>query len=126
MPFDLEERTTKFSEEIVRFLKTIPRNFITIPIASQLIRSTTSIGANYCEADNAVSKNDFINKIGIVKKEAKETVYWLKILAVALPDDIKKIDELKQEAIELHLVFNSIFQKTRKNLENEQDPYLKE
>jgi len=120
MIFDLTERTEKFSKDVIGFLKTIPKNFITIPIASQLVRSATSIGANYCEADNAVSRNDFINKIGIVKKEVKETVYWLKIFTATIPEESVKIKELEKEANELHLIFNSIFQKARENLEKEQ------
>ena len=63
--FDLEERTAVFGEAVVRFAKTIPKNPVTAPLIGQLVRAGTSVGANYCEADDAVSKKDFTNKIGI-------------------------------------------------------------
>ena len=68
--FDLEERTARFGEGVIAFAKKIPRNPVTLPLISQLVRSGTSVGANYCEADDAVSKKDFRNKIGTCKKEA--------------------------------------------------------
>ncbi|MFH1839395.1 MAG: four helix bundle protein [Patescibacteria group bacterium] len=71
--FDLEDRTTLFSAAIVRFVKIIPRNIVNTPMIKQLIRSGTSICANYCEANDAESKNDFIHKLCISKKEARET-----------------------------------------------------
>ncbi len=71
--YDLEERAAKFGEDIIEFAKKIPKNMITIPIISQLIQAGTSIGANYCEADCAELKKDFIHKIGLCKKESKET-----------------------------------------------------
>ena len=67
--FDLEERTAKFGENIIDFCKNIPKNVITTPMINQLIKSGTSVGANYCEADCAESKKDFEHKIGICKKE---------------------------------------------------------
>lgn len=75
--YDLSERTAKFSEGVITFCKKINLNSITNPIVNQLIRSGTSMGANYSEADEASSKKDFINKICIATKEAKETKYWL-------------------------------------------------
>jgi len=71
--FDLEERTAKFGERVILFLKTTSKNEITKPIVGQLIRSATSIGANYMEADGAESRKDFIHNLGICKKESKET-----------------------------------------------------
>ena len=81
--FDLEERTARFGEEIVGFAKTIPHNSVTLPLISQLVRAGTSVGANYCEADDAVSKKEFRHKIGTCEKEARETKYWLRIIAKA-------------------------------------------
>jgi len=69
--FDLKERTKKFGMEIIIFSQEIPKNIITLPLISQVIRSATSIGANYFEADNAESKNDFKHKIGISKKRIR-------------------------------------------------------
>lgn len=111
--FDLEERTALFGESIIDLLKKLPKNDITRPLTNQLVRSATSIGANYSEADDAESKKDFKHKIGICKKEARESKHFLRMLARAEPklkDDIKG---LWQEAKELNLIFNSIFQKVK-------------
>lgn len=106
--FDLEERTAKFGENTIRFVKKIPQDAIIFSILSQLIRSSTSIGANYCEADNAESKKDFKHKIGICKKEAKETMHWLRMIAIAKPEYKNEAKILWQEAKELNLIFNAI------------------
>ncbi|KKR12048.1 MAG: hypothetical protein UT41_C0004G0015 [Candidatus Wolfebacteria bacterium GW2011_GWC2_39_22] len=79
--YNLEERTAIYGENIIAFCKSVKQDTITKPIVSQLIRSGTSIGANYCEANNASSKKDFRNKIFICKKEAQETKYWLRMIA---------------------------------------------
>jgi len=71
--YDLEERTAKFGEGIIQFVKNIQKTTITIPLLDKLIRSGTSVGANYCEADCAETKKDFEHKIGICKKESRET-----------------------------------------------------
>ena len=81
--YDLEETTAKFSETIIKFCSSIPENSITKVLIVQLVRAVTSIGANYCEADDAESKKDFIHKIGVCKKEARETKYWLRLIRVA-------------------------------------------
>lgn len=112
--YDLEERTALFSEKLIDFCKNIKHNTITIPLISQIVRSGTSIGANYCEADEASSKKDFINKICIAKKETKETKYWLRIIAHTVPEqkDIARI--LWKEAQELNLIFASIIRSSRR------------
>ena len=92
--YDLEERTTVFSENIIEFCKSIESNLITKPLVSQLIRSATSVGANYCEADCAGTKKDFIHKLYLCKKESKETKYWLRLIGKTLP-------EVKNEARKL-------------------------
>lgn len=106
--FDLEKRTTDFSIEIIRFIKTLQITIINKVIIDQLIRSATSIGANYHEANEADSKKDFCNKIRISKKEAKETMYWLKLLAEIEKEKVVKIRELYQEAHEFVLIFSAI------------------
>ena len=75
-----EQRLINFSKDVLSFCKTITENTITKPIIAQLVRAATSIGANYSEANNASSKNDFRNKIFICKKESQETKYWLKLM----------------------------------------------
>ncbi len=85
--YDLAERTALFGEAVIIFCKGLVRDVITLPLINQVIRSATSVGANYCEADEGVSGKDFRNKIGICKKEARETKHWLRMLAAALPQN---------------------------------------
>ncbi|MEI7809157.1 MAG: four helix bundle protein [Verrucomicrobiota bacterium] len=110
--FDLEERTAMFGEAVIRFAKTIPKNPVTTPLIGQIVRSGTSVGANYCEADDAVSKKDFKNKIGTCRKEARETKLWLRMIAAAEPDLKAEARKLWQEAKELHLIFAAIWRKS--------------
>ncbi|MFC1701123.1 four helix bundle protein [Patescibacteria group bacterium] len=109
--YDLEERTAKFGEEIIIFTKSISRNAIDYPLISQIVRSGTSIGANYMEADAAESKKDFRHKIAIVKKESKETMHWLRMIAKSNPDKSQECRKLWKEAHELALIFSSILRK---------------
>ncbi len=113
--YDLEERTTLFSEKLILTCKKCPKNIITIPIINQLIRCGTSIGANYCEANGASSKRDFNNKIFTCKKESRETKYWLRLLAGALDDKKLKQEcrDLWKEAQEFNLIFSKIVSKKK-------------
>ena len=106
--YDLTERTAKFGEEIIKFTKTLLENTVSRPIISQLIRSATSIGANYMEADCAESRKDFIHKIGICKKESKETTHWLRMMATVSEENKEKCRVLWKEAHELTLIFSTI------------------
>ena len=114
--FDLEERTSVFAENIIRFTKNIPQNPITLPIINQMVKAGTSVGANYREADDAESRADFKHKISICKKEARESSYWLRIIKTATGGSslAEEADKLKQEAIELNLIFNAIVRSTKK------------
>ncbi len=111
--YDLEERTAKFGEEAILFCKKIPKNSVTLSLINQLVRSATSIGANYCEADDAESSSDFKHKIGISKKEARETKHWLRMICVACPEIKAETAPLLQEAKELNLIFNAINNKLK-------------
>jgi four helix bundle protein len=111
--YDLEERTAQFGEAIIGFAKTIPRNPVTMPLIGQLVRSGTSVGANYCEADDAESRKDFRHKIGICRKEARETKHWLRMVVAAEPGMREKARTLWQEAKELHLIFVSVRRNTK-------------
>ncbi len=111
--FDLEERTAKFGEDIIKFAKTIPVNEVTKRIIPQLVASGTSVGANYCEADDAESRNDFKHKLGIAKKEARESKHWLRMIAVAVPESKEEARKLWREANELNLIFNAIIRKIK-------------
>jgi four helix bundle protein len=113
--FDLEERTTSFSQNVLDFCKKLNKNIIANPLISQLIRSATSIGANYMEADEASSKKDFINKICIAKKETKETKYWLRLVAYTAPETKDEARKLWKEAQELNLIFAAIVRSKDKN-----------
>jgi hypothetical protein len=106
--FDLEERTGKFGEVIIEFVKTLERNEINRPLIGQLVDAGTSVGANYMEADGAESKKDFRHKIAICKKEAKETKHWLRMIRKANPHKAVECQKLWQEAHELTLIFSSI------------------
>ena len=109
--FDLEERTAKFGEEIIKFSKKIPKNVITIPLINQLVKSGTSVGANYCEADEAESKKDFVHKMRISKKEIRETRHFLRMIATAEPQLQNNSRVLWKEAKELNLIFATIVNK---------------
>lgn len=109
--YDLEERTAKFGEDVIKMCQKLPKNIISTPLINQLIKSSTSIGANYCEADDAESKRDFKHKIGICKKESRESKHFLRMLAIAEPTMDDVMDILWQEAKELNLIFNTIYRK---------------
>jgi four helix bundle protein len=108
----LEERTAQFGETVIHFARTVTKNPVTTPLISQLVRAGTSVGANYCEADDAVSKKDFKNKIGTCRKEARETKLWLRMIAAAEPELKVEARKLWQEAKELHLIFAAIWRKS--------------
>lgn len=109
--YDLAERTAKFGENIIGFCKKIPRNPITDPLITQLVKCGTSVGANYCEADDAESKSDFRHKIGISKKESHESKHFIQMIAAAAPLLRNEAKTLWQEAKELNLIFNTIYKK---------------
>ena len=113
--YDLEERTAKFGEDIIKFCKTLKPDTVSKPIIGQLIRSATSIGANYMEANGASTKKDFKNKIHICKKEAQETKHWLRMISNHSPDKKPLINILWQECQELTLIFQKIVSSSRNN-----------
>lgn len=108
MNYNLEERVAKFGEEVINFCKTIKYNNISKSLVSQFIRSATSIGANYMEANQASSKKDFINKIRICQKESNESKHWARMISIAEEETKEKCRELWQEAHELTLIFAKI------------------
>jgi four helix bundle protein len=111
LKYDLEERSARFGEAIIRFAKKIPRGPDNDRLIGQLVGAATSLGANYCEADDAVSKKDFRCKIGIGKKEARETKFFLRMVAAAEESLKPEARVLWQEAKELHLIFCAIWRK---------------
>ena len=112
--YDLEERTARFGEAVIDFVKRIPQDAVTNRIISQLVGAATSVGANYVEADDAVSKREFLKSIGTCRKEARETKHFLRMIVRVLPDLKPRARILWTEAKELHLIFSKIW-RTGKN-----------
>jgi four helix bundle protein len=109
--FDLEERTARFGEAVIAFAKRIPVNPVTTPLISQLVRAATSVGANYCEADEAESGKEFRYRIGVCKREARETKHQVRMIAAAQPELRDDGRTIWQEAKELTLIFAAIIRK---------------
>jgi four helix bundle protein len=107
--YDLGERTARFGEAIIDFAKTIPQNPITNRIISQLVGAGTSVGANYVEADDAVSKKEFLKSIGTCRKEARETKHFLRMIVRGVPELKPQARTLWLEARELHLISSKIW-----------------
>ena len=112
--YDLEERTARFGEIIIDFAKSIPQNPVTNRIITQLVGAGTSVGANYVEADDAVSKKEFLKSIGTCRKEARETKHFLRMAVRAVPGLKPEAREIWLEARELHLIFSRIWRSGKK------------
>ena len=111
--YDLEERTARFGEAIIDFAKKVPVGPLTQRIINQLVGAGTSVGANYDEADDAVSKKEFLKCIGTCKKEARESKHFLRMAARAVPELKSEARELWLEARALHLIFAKIWRSGR-------------
>ena len=107
-PYDLEERAALFGEAVIAFAKRTPVNLVTTPLIGQVVRSGTSVGANHVEADDADSKKDFRFKIGLCRRESKETRHWLRMVVAAEPQLRTEARPLWREASELNLIFGAI------------------
>jgi four helix bundle protein len=111
--YDLEERTAVFGENIIEFARKMPGNDITKRIIPQLIAAGTSIGSNYCEADCAESNRDFIHKMCVANKEAKESKHFLRMSSKACPELAEEARILWKEGHELNLIFTTIIKKAK-------------
>jgi four helix bundle protein len=111
-PKNLMERTARFGESIILLGKKVPRTAGNDPLIGQLVRAGTSVGANYCEADDAVSPKDFRHKVGICRKESKEAMFFLRMIAASEESLKDEARVLWKEAKELNLIFGSIWRKT--------------
>jgi four helix bundle protein len=112
--YDLEERTFQFAKSVRLFVKTIPKTIANIEDGKQLIKASGSVGANYREANESLSKKDFKMRIKISRKEAKESAYWLRLIRET--SNLKNADDaesLMQEANELKKIFSSIIEKSK-------------
>lgn len=107
--FDLEPRSLEFAKEVIRLCKKLPNNTVNFKLVDQLVRSGGSIGANYREANDSLGKKDFVNRLRIARKEAKETIFWLELLKEANFEI--KIDDLIHEATELRNILSAIIKK---------------
>jgi four helix bundle protein len=111
-PYDLEDRTLRFAQDVRQFVRTLPRTVCNGEDAKQLVRSSGSVGANYIEANEALGKKDFLLRVKICRKEAKETRYWLRLLEVKSPQDESRREGLIREATELMNIFGAILRKS--------------
>jgi len=109
--YDLEERCLQFTKGVHALVRGVPKDIPNIEVGKQLSRSAGSVGANYIEANEALSKKDFVMRIKIAKKEAKETTYWLRLLETAQTLE-KERDALLRESIELMKILGAILQKS--------------
>jgi len=112
--YDLEERTFQFAKAVRLFVKTLPKTIANIEDGKQLVKASGSVGGNYIEANESLSKKDFVFRIKICRKEAKESAYWLRLIKET--NDLNDADEaqsLIQEANELKKIFSSILEKSK-------------
>lgn len=116
--YDLVERTAQVGESAIRFAKTVPQSPVSRSLINQFVRSATSIGANCAEADDAFSHREFRHRIGISRKEARETKHWLRMIVAAEPKLAEAARILWQEAKELHLIFVAILRAKKKTPPN--------
>ena len=111
---DIHERIYQFVLRVLRLLSSLPKNQINLNVINQCSRSVTSVGANDQEADACSSKRDFLAKYGIVKKELKETNYWLRLIVDINPQLKKQMKDIIQEGKEILLIVSTIIKNTRK------------
>ena len=111
--YDLEERTFEFAKRCRAFVKKLPKTIANIEDGRQLIKASGSVGANYIEANEALSKKDFVMRVKISRKEAKESRYWLSLIDASGEDELEKErDDLAIEATELMNIFGAILRKS--------------
>jgi len=112
--FDLEDRTLEFAKRIIKMCKELSNNTVNFKLVDQIIRSAGSIGANYREANDSLSKKDFLMRMKITRREAKETNFWLELIIEANPDFQSKIQTLLVESVELKKIFSTIINNSEK------------
>jgi len=115
--YDLEERTARFGEAVIDFAK-IPQSAVTNRIVNQLVGAGTSVGANYVEADDAVSKKEFLKSVGTCNRETREAKHFLRMSVRAVPELKPEARKLWMEARELHLIFSKIWRSGKNEQQN--------
>lgn len=113
--FDLEERTTEFAKRVVRLCRSLPKDSINSRLTGQAVGSAGSVGANYREANDSLGKKDFLHRMRISRKEAKEIMHWLDLIEEANPEFKSRMKEIKQEAKELKNILSTIIDNTENN-----------
>jgi four helix bundle protein len=116
-PFDLEERTFNYAKDVIAFTKSCPGTMPNSELVRQLVRSSGSVGANYIEAREALSKKDFVMRVKICRKEAKESAYWLRLLEIRNDGMEQKRQALIDESSQLLKIFSSIVEKAKTQAE---------
>ena len=112
--YDLEQRTFQFAKDVALFIKQLPRNISNLEYGKQVVDASGSVGANYIEANEALSKKDFIMRIKICRKEAKESAYWLRLIIETNNQGCgQEGNRLLDEAIELKKIFSAILEKSK-------------
>jgi len=114
--YDLEERTLKFAKEAIWFINRLPKTLTNIEVLKQLTKSSGSVGANYIEANESLSRKDYALRVKICRKEAKESIYWLKLIEIKEEVTEKQRQSLIKEATELMRIFGSILEKVKSQL----------
>jgi four helix bundle protein len=120
--YDLEERTERFARQVMGFIRGLQPGLVNHEVARQLVRSAGSVGANYIEANSALGKKDFLMRIRICRKEAKESAYWLRLLDAGSDESAAARNLLVQEANELVSIFGAIITKTERKAAKPQSP----
>jgi four helix bundle protein len=110
--YDLEERTFRFAQDLRCFVKKLPRTVANLEDVKQLVRASGSVGANYIEANEALGQKDFVMKIKICRREAKESRFFLRLLDLGGEDGVER-ERLAQEATELMNIFGAIYRKSQ-------------
>ncbi len=114
--YDLEERTLEYAKRILRMTKALPTNDANRYYSDQCIRSGSSVGANYREANDALGKKDFLHRLRISRKEGKESIYWIELIIEHNPELKKRIEPLHQEGIELRNILSTIINNAQKQI----------
>ena len=112
--YDLEERTFQLAKSISLFIKSLPKTIANVEYSRQVIRSSSSVGANYIEANESLGKKDFVKHLRISRKEAKESIYWLRLILETNDENIAvECKKLIQEATEIKKIFSAIIEKSK-------------
>ncbi|MEK7162393.1 MAG: four helix bundle protein [Patescibacteria group bacterium] len=109
--FDLENRTTEFAKRVIHLCKALPKNSMNSRLVGQIVGSAGSVGANYREANDSLGKKDFLHRLKISRKEAKETIHWLELIKEANPEFAYRMGDIQKEANELKNILSAIIQK---------------